>query len=532
MPHFRRDARGGNTMSTANETDSATPDSATPDSVAPNDHPEVATNDEKLVEDLLKVDTSITSPSACVREVVVTIPEAEVKRYMKQQYDEIVPEAQLPGFRSGRAPRRLVEKQFKDRVVEQVKNKLLMDSLSRVTETDEFSAIGEPDFEYESIKVPDQGDFKYQFQIEVRPDFETPQWKGMPLEKPVEQIGDEQLDTALQRVLSRYSTYDATDEPAKLGDRLLVDVTFKHGSRELSKIDEDHVTLADKVTFSDGVCENFCKVMVGVTEDDVRTVQVKLSENMDDELAGQTIDAEVKVIEVGARQLPELSEEFLQDLGDFASEDELREFIKDQLTRQATYRTNQSIRKSVAGLLTDAVQFELPAKLVRSQTNRELQRKILELRSSGFDEDFIRSFVNSSRQNAQASTELALREHFILEQIAEDEKIDAEESDYELEIEKIAEQSDQPVRRVRARLEKNDQMDALRNQIVEQKVIDHIVENAAVNEKEIPYPSQPLFDEFAIYHEVLRSTETETIPEAKYDDNKLDSAEKTTESKD
>ena len=136
----------------------------------------------------IQLEVQVESPQACLREVIVTIPQSEVQRYLKEAYDELVPEAQVPGFRSGRAPRKLVEKQFKDRVTDQVKGSLLMDSLGQVTDSQDFSAIGEPDFDYNSINIPDTGDFKYQFQIEVRPNFDTPAWKGSELSKPVEEI--------------------------------------------------------------------------------------------------------------------------------------------------------------------------------------------------------------------------------------------------------------------------------------------------------------------------------------------------------
>ncbi len=175
---------------------------------------------------------------------------------------------------------------------------------------------------------------------------------------------------------------------------------------------------------------------------------------------------------------PELTHAFLEELGDFESEEELREFVRDSLTRQADYRTEQDIRKSVVELLAGSADFELPAELVKRQTMREFERKVLELRRSGFDEDGVRRYVNATKQNAQAVTESALREHFILEQIAEEEKVDADPGDYDAEIRLIAQQSDMPERRVRARLEKSGQMDALRNQIVERKVIENIVEAA------------------------------------------------------
>ena len=114
----------------------------------------------------IQMEVTVESPQPCLREVVVTIPNVEVQRYMKDAYDEILPEANVPGFRAGRAPRRLVEKQFKDQVLDRVKGSLLMDSLSQVTESQDFSAISEPDFDYNSIVLPEDGDFKFQFSVE------------------------------------------------------------------------------------------------------------------------------------------------------------------------------------------------------------------------------------------------------------------------------------------------------------------------------------------------------------------------------
>ncbi len=468
----------------------------------------------------IQLEVQVESPQACLRDVIVTIPQSEVQRYLKEAYDELVPEAQVPGFRSGRAPRKLVEKQFKDRIVEQVKGSLLMDSLSQVTEAQSFAAIGEPDFDYNAIKIPDSGDFKYQFQIEVRPEFETPNWKGLKLSKPVEEISDDDVQEALNRVLSRYATLDATDEPAAMGDKLLLTATFKRDGKVVSEMEEERVNLESRLSFSDAVCEDFGKLMVGIKEGETRTGKVSVGDGISDEkLRGAELEAAFHAVEVFKRELPKLTESFLEELGDFDSEEELRDFVRDSLTRQADYRTQQEMRKSVVALLAGSASFDLPASLVKRQTIRELERKVLELRRSGFDEDSIRGFVNASKQNAQASTESALREHFILEKIAEEEKIDAEESDYNEEIALIAQQSDMPERRVRARLEKQGQMDALRNQIVERKVIEKIVEAAKVTEEPVDKKSGDEESEFAIDHSVLATKNPDAIPEAKYEDN-------------
>ena len=114
-----------------------------------------------------------------------------------------------------------------------------------------------------------------------------------------------------------------------------------------------------------------------------------------------------------------------------------------------------------------------------------MQRAVLELQRSGFSDDEIRAHENVLRQNSRAATAQALKEHFILERIAEDQEIDAGEDDYEAEIKLIAAQSGESPRRVRAKLEKGGSMDVLRNQVIERKVIDLILENAQF--EEVPY---------------------------------------------
>lgn len=152
----------------------------------------------------------------------------------------------------------------------------------------------------------------------------------------------------------------------------------------------------------------------------------------------------------------------------------------------------------------------------------------IELQRNSLQPDTLRrNFVSYNAQKLdgpnfpnfpQASTESALREHFVLEQIAEEEKVDVESEDFESEIALIAQQEDSSPRRVRAQLEKQGQMDALRNQIIERKVIEMIVEDAKVTEEPVEKKAGEDSSEFAVYHNTLRTKDLDAIPEAKYDD--------------
>jgi trigger factor len=231
-------------------------------------------------------------------------------------------------------------------------------------------------------------------------------------------------------------------------------------------------------------------------------------------LRGQSVTAIFKVLEVKKLEAPELTPDLLEELGGFSDAGDLRDAIRDQLARQLEYEQHQRARTQITAALTEAAKWDLPPALLQRQARRELERAVMELQRSGFSDEEIRAHENTIRQNSMASTAQALKEHFILERIAEEEKIDADEADYESEIRLIASQSGESARRVRARLEKAGSMDVLRNQIIERKVIERILEHAKF--KEVPYDLRRTEEE-AVDH-AAGGGEQADIPEAKYDE--------------
>ncbi len=137
---------------------------------------EVAVDEEKTK---LNLSVDVKETSACERHVTVTVPREDIERYFSKQFDDLVPKAEVPGFRIGKAPRKLVEKKFRKQLSDQVKGSILMDSLTQVSETEDFSAISEPDLDFEQVNIPEEGDLTYEFNIEVRPEFDLPNWKGV-----------------------------------------------------------------------------------------------------------------------------------------------------------------------------------------------------------------------------------------------------------------------------------------------------------------------------------------------------------------
>ena len=459
----------------------------------------------------LDLQVRIDSPGTCQRHITVTVAEPDVEKYFNNAIGEMMPKSQVPGFRAGRAPRKLVETRYRKDVADQVKGSLLMDSMAQVTEDHKLSAISEPDIDLGAIEVPDKGPLTFEFNLEVRPEFETPKWRGLSIERPVKEFEKADVDRQLERVLERRARLVPFDGKVEAGQFVVVNITFSHGDDVLKREEEQVLCVRPKLSFRDGVLEDFEKLMVGAKAGDTREGKVKLSDDVErEDLRGKTIKAQFEVLEVKKLEVPELDADTLRSLGKFENEGELRDGLMGELKRQLDYYQNQRARQQVTAALTAAANWELPPDLLRRQAVRELERSVLELRRSGFSEEEIRAHSNELRQNAMQGTAAALKEHFILEKIAEEEKIEDAPEDYDAEIKLIAQQSGESVRRVRAQMEKRDLMDILRNQIIERKTVDLILSQAKF--KDVPFEMEEVDTEAVEFS--ASGGDEEEIPEA------------------
>ena len=462
----------------------------------------------------LELDVKVDSPSACQRHVTVTISQDDVNRYFDEAISEMMPTATVPGFRPGRAPRKLVESRFRKDVFEQVKGSLLMDTMSQVSEELEFSAISEPDLDYGAVEVPDEGPMTFEFDIEVRPEFDLPKWKGLKLNKPVRKLTKKVIDQHIEKLLNREGHLVPHDGAASGGDYVVVNMTFKKDGQVISKSEENTIRILPQLSFQDCMIEGFDELMKGAKAGQTKSTEVTLSSDVSNEdLRGQSVEAAFDVLGVKKLELPELDEERLERLGNFSSEEDFREAVKTELNRQMTYHQDREIRRQITGTLTESADWDLPPDMLRRQSARELERAVMELRSSGFDEKSIQAYENNLRQNAMQSTATALKEHFILERIAEEEGIESNEADIDAEIKLIAASQDESPRRIRAQLEKRGAMDVLQNQVVERKVIREIQSNAEF--KEVKFEGSK-DDVEAVNLAIAGDRDDSQIPEAKH----------------
>ncbi len=461
----------------------------------------------------LNLSIDIKETSSCQRHITVTVPRSEIDRYFSRQFDDLVPRAELPGFRVGKAPRKLLEKKFHRQVADKVKSELLMDSLTQIQESSDFSAISEPDLDYQLVNIPDEGDLTYEFNIEVRPEFDLPEWRNLNLTRPEHDFTDSEVQAEMDRFGKLFGDLAPVDEPAEYNDLVICNLISRYEGKQVAEDTEVSVYVRKTLSLSDATIEGLDTLLVGAKSGDKRTIQVNINEFSDnEELRGKSVEVEFEILDV--KRIEALNADQLAKKIGFASGEEVIDFFRNRLVQSLQYDQRQSIRNQISDQLTAEANWELPPDLLRRQSKREIERATMEMRRSSIPEYEVIARVNAMRKNILERTERLLKEHFILEKIAEDQKTDAEPGDYEAEIMRIAAQQNESPRRVRARLEREGQLDALRNMIIEQKVIDMIIENAKLSATKYEVPDET---ETTYAVKFFAAGYRHEIPEAKYD---------------
>jgi trigger factor len=415
----------------------------------------------------------------CKKHIKVSIDRADIDKKLDEQYSKLTHDSNVAGFRPGKAPRAIIMRRFQKDVTEQVRAQVLLQSLEQLADEHDVAPLSAPDINPAAIDIPKEGPLIYEFDVEVRPEFDLPNYKGLKLRRPVKTFADEDVEREEKRILAPYGQLVPKPEgDAQIGDYLIVDMAVRDGERVVGELKELSLRVDPRLAFKDAVAEKFADQTRGAKAGEKRTVEITMSDAAADaSLRGKKVQATLDVKDVKTLRLPEMTHEFLHNFG-VHSPEQLREQVRVLLNRRLEYTQRQSARDQVLAQIAAATTWELPQDLLMRQARKALARRTMEMREAGMSEEEIRGRVRLLQQDVLRSTALALKEHFVLQKIAEVEKIEVDEDQINDEIERIALQNDESPRRVRARMEKEDLMDTLAAQIIERNTLDLILQNA------------------------------------------------------
>jgi trigger factor len=438
----------------------------------------------------LKQDIEITDIGPCKKHVKVTVDRTQIDERFNEKYTELVrsDQPQVRGFRPGKAPRKLIEKQYRDTVAEEVKTQVLMASLEQLADEQRISPLSPPELDPYAIMIPREGPFIYEFDIEVRPEFDLPDYKGMHLRRPVHTFTRAEFEAEQKRLLERHGQLvpkEGDPPTVDLNDFITCDVTISYEGREINKLEETRVRIEKQLALPDGVAPDFGEKMKGAKPGEVREIDITLSQELGrEQLRGRQVHAAFTIKDIKVIRQPELTPELLEEAFGVSTPAAFDELVQVVLERRLEYTQRQEARKQVLEKLASSANWDLPQDMLRRQARKTLSRRVMEMKNAGMADEQIAGRRRLLEQDVIKNTSTALKEHFVLQKIAEVEKIEIDDDDIEREIERIADQQGESYRRVKAQIEKEDLMEAIAADLLERKALDRILAEATYEDYE------------------------------------------------
>ncbi|MCY2929887.1 MAG: trigger factor [Planctomycetota bacterium] len=437
---------------------------------------------EEKADNLPENQITVEDSGTLKKKVTITISRERIDAKRNEMFGELSESAQVPGFRIGHAPRRLIEKRFGKEISSDVRNALVGQALGQAVEKTALKTIGEPQIDLDAITLPDTGEMQFSFEVEIVPEFALPELKGIPVKKPALAIGDKQIDEAVDQMRQGMVRYEPTDAKAADGDMVTAGATIavegaepvvQHG---LSlRVAPGQIAGLPLVDLGKALVGAKAGSEVSLTVDEVPVAHPTESWH------GKKALVTIQVSEVRQRVLPEIDEEYVKTRGYdslAAFRTQIAEYLRNRLEIDVKMALRQQVREHLLGLVT----FDLPEGVAKRHALQAIQRRYVDLMQRGVPRETIEELLPQYQANIEEESAQDLKLSFILSRIAEERKIEVSDGEINARVAEMAQQYNRRPERLRQELEADGSLGSLQMQIAEEKAIDLLLEEAQVTE--------------------------------------------------
>ena len=393
--------------------------------------------------------------------------------------------ARLPGFRPGKAPRHLVAKAFGSQIENEVKRKLISDAYRKAVTDQKLHVVGQPDVE--EIQFGKGQALQFAATLETAPDFELPEYRGLPLKREVRLVTPEDIERALLVLREQRATYLDVARPVQEGDFVVVDYRGTCDGKPLTELTPTAQGLTEKTDFwlhvaKDAFIPGFTDQLVGAQAGEARTVAIDFAADfVTPQLAGRKGVFEVQVKQVKEKSLPEPSDDFARSFN-AENVERLREGVRKDLENELDYKLKRALRDQIMRELLGRVSCELPESVVLKVTRnvvydlvRENQQRGVSREAIDKQKDQIFSFANSSAKER-------VKTAFVLGRIAEKEGLKADAKEVTQRILVLAEQYQIKPEKMIQQLRERNGIAEIEEQLITAKVLEFLERNAKIED--------------------------------------------------
>ena len=410
----------------------------------------------------------------CRHSLEIAIPADEVETEATRVTQDVQKRAKLPGFRPGKAPASLIRKQFAGDIRQQVVENLIPKALQKQLEAENLNVVGRPDIK--DLHFHEGEPLKFKAEFEVFPEIELGEYKDVEVEYHEPEVTDEDVDKRLNEIREQKAEFVNVDpRPLENGDHAVVALESIGGVEgEPVKQDEMVLEIGGTDTF-----EAFSENLRGLSPGDDKEFEVTYPEDYGAQrLAGKTIHFHATVKGVRKKELPELNDEFAQDLGDYRNIEEVRDAIRKGILAQRQYEAQNEAKNKIVDKLVDAHDFPVPEVFVERQIESRVEQSLRSMAEQGVDLQKIKLDWTKVRETQREKALREVKASMLLSRVAERESIHATRDEVDKEVEKIARQNREAVAAAQMRFEKDGTMNRIANHIQTEKTLNFLFEHA------------------------------------------------------
>jgi trigger factor len=425
--------------------------------------------------------TTLEDISPVKKRLLVEIDAEEVDKKLNQAYGDIRKRFSVPGFRPGKAPRKILENYYGNQVRDDVTKELITDSFPKAIDETKAFPLGQPVLEKESLKQGEK--FVYSAILEVRPEFEVSNHLGVEVEKEILSVSDEDVQKRLEEIRTANGKLTSIEEkrPIREGDYAIVDYKGFENGRPIEGIQSSNLLV--KVGKHD-FHPKFDEALIGLAKDDETEMIIDFEKDFyHTQLAGKRVHFKTRVVDVKELTLPELDDAFAGSLGsDFKDLEGLRNEIRNAITSQEEKRIDRELKQRLLEKITEGIHFELPAVMVEAETDFSVNRFKDNLERGGASIQKMGLSEEGLKKEFRPASEKRVREMLILEQIAKQEQIAVTDEDLEQGYRDLAQQMGQDMETVKKYYEARGQTDDLKEGLLREKTLKYLTEHATISQ--------------------------------------------------
>jgi trigger factor len=433
---------------------------------------------------LIIVNVSVENLAPCKKLLRVELDAAAVDAAFDAVTKDFQKHAALPGFRPGKAPRDMVFKKYSADIKEETKRKLIGDNYRKAIEEQKLHVVGHPDIEEQQFERGQA--LQFTATVETAPDFQLPEYKGLPAVLENNTVTDADVARALDLLRGQHTKFETAARPLAGGDVAVVNFTGTCDGKPITELAPAARGLTEQKNFwvdaaGSSFIPGFAAQLIGAQAGEKRTVQVDFpADFVTPQLQGKRGVYEVELVEVKEKVLPPLDDEFAKKFG---AEDleKLKAGVRRDLENELRYTQSRAVRSQVIRALLGRVNFELPETTVAAETRHAVYDIVRQNTERGIGRDLIEKQKDEIYSAAAGGARDRVKLAFILQRIAEQEQLAATQEEALKQAQHLAAVSQVPLDQFLKDVQKRNAVGELYDRALNEKVLDFLEKNAVIS---------------------------------------------------